>query len=201
MKKVVFYLVLVLFGMYSCQKEDSISNEIDNDDLKSEIGAWHNIAVDLYMNSNNKSKGIDYNDVQNVMVQELVENYPSTFKSDEIEKLISDSEILMNELLKASTSSKSEITRETLVYNTSVVFDFIGTKGYLNRDLTNELIKIATAIENNSITKEEAIIKIEALDNYILNDSDKEFVNTFRQVFYSSRFPFAHRSFVSLSAS
>lgn len=163
MKRVLIYLVLLLFSLYSCQKEESISIKMDNatmDNLQSEIGVWHNIAVDLYMDSNNKSAEVNYEEVQNEIISELTANYPSTFDARTIAKLKSNSELQLDEIIRASNAKKSGITKEDLVYNTSLVFDFIGNNEYINEQLADELVQLALAIEAGIISEDDLIKKL-----------------------------------------
>ncbi|WP_188438838.1 hypothetical protein [Planktosalinus lacus] len=191
-KFLIFNFILFLFftSLTSCSKDDlSKTSSIDNSNIEvkqsfnkeldaQQIGEYHNIAVNLYLNYGNGDKKT-VKEIEQSVINLMTENYPS---------LMSGFEITKDYNFLTAAYNDTSINQQRLEQIINSAFLQISANKNITTEFSN-FIKNLT-LEDDSISN-----KLKRIDSYSIQSSDEsELLNTYREVLIASNELWSNRS-------
>jgi len=180
--------VVVMFGIttfMSCNK-DAVVNDIQpnsENNLKNEIGKYHNTALDLYYNNNKlKSSDVNYKNVRDEIISSLVNYDNELFNKTQIDKYALQSEKILSNL-KISFSLKST---KSITDNLLELINYLEQNNEISVELSSKLKNINNSVLEGNLNSSEILNLVNDLNNVNWNEQDAEYVNAFTQVYNSS---------------
>lgn len=188
LKSKLMVALMLIFGItafMSCEK-DAVVNDIQpnsENNLKDEIGKYHNKALDLYYKNNNlKSSEINYNNVRDEIISSLISYDNKLFNKTLINKNAVQSEKTLSNL-KISFSVKST---KTTTDNLLEIINYLGQNNEISVELSGKLKSINNSVLEGNLNSSEILNLVNDLNNDNWNEQDAKYVNAFTQVYNSS---------------
>lgn len=178
------YLVLFMITVFgivtfqSCDKNDSSNLETleNNKLLESEIGFYHNLALEKYLNT--MSKETNSEKIKEQIINTLIQENPELFNRESMPEIIIPTILLE----KTNLSRKSTANG----YDFSLVFNELNQNNHISLELTKKLNEINLDVIENRLTSNQIIAKVSSLNPENFEEKDKKFILAFTQVYNAS---------------
>jgi hypothetical protein len=194
MKSIINILVLVsLFVTYSCNKSESvIANQLQNNFLeKNSIGYWHNEVLAAYYPEGRdiiKKASVDFKSIRHEVIRILNQKEPTRFDIKEMELSALESDQRITEM-GLSLNKPNEFGKQSFK-----VVTYLKSNGRISQILYDKINEVYL-----SQSTDEALSKVNLMYLIKWTAQDKEFAETFANVYKASHFFWTKRATNELS--
>lgn len=191
--------LLTLFSVFafsllliSCSSDNdlTVKKETDNQLINSNIGNYHNIALDLYLNRTTATVTTDYKEIRKEIIDLLSKHEDS--KIFNYHTLVSES-AMSNEILEKISIlkprlSNSRVNAESISNAFPDLIKYLIDNKKISEALGTELLVVSNHVIQKDLSSNEILLMVNALQVHdgSLKESDSKYLNSFKQVYNSS---------------
>ena len=181
------FLVILLISFNSCKETEPEAEPII--ELQNEIGSWHNIALDLFFESEEyqdmiESNKLSYREIKHSIIKELSRNNSTLFNYSE---MMNNSFSQEFENINPFEDIENLRDRSYRRIGHEEVFKYLHEIDEIGDGFFNQLIKLNDQVLTNTISKENLISQVRKMQNLNLKKKEKLYLGAFIQVMEHSK--------------